>query len=89
MHGKRVSIEEFKEKLRIVHGDVLSVEENSFVNMTTKAIFIDKEFGIWLTLPCSVVDQKSNHPQRAKQNRQQTNIEKNGSVAPSRKKKPF
>lgn len=62
-HNK-LDIEKIKEKLFKVHGNVLSLVEESYINTHTKCKFIDKEYGEWIALPINVIYKSCEHPQR-------------------------
>lgn len=57
------SIDVVKERLKQVHGDHLSIDESTYINLGYKARFIDVHYGEWWTKP-SVVLSGSGHPVR-------------------------
>ena len=40
---KKLTVEEVKSKIREVHGDVVRLDESTYVNTTTKCVFEDKK----------------------------------------------
>src|SRR5271167_1162915 len=60
-----VSLEEIKKRIHLIHGDCIIVIDKSYINLTTKATFVDKDYGSWITLPYNVVG-GSMHPKRAR-----------------------
>ncbi len=62
------SVERFKKRLRERHGDVMTVDESTYVNTHTKARFIDKDYGEYWTRPDAVLNPGQLHPLRARDN---------------------
>jgi len=62
----RLTIEQVKIKLFRVHGDNLTLDELTYVDMRTRCRFIDKDFpnDEWWASPDSVISGKRNHPKR-------------------------
>lgn len=60
----KLSIDEVKTKIFAAHGNVVSLDESTYKNSSIKAIFIDKEYGIWSAMPSSVWNGHG-HPKRA------------------------
>ena len=49
MAQKGLSISEVKKRIERIHGDVVVLDESTYKNVCTKALFIDKDFGnFWL-----------------------------------------
>jgi hypothetical protein len=49
--GKKLTIEEVKERIKQIHGDIIVLDESTYVNVNTKCRFIDKDYGEYWTLP--------------------------------------
>ena len=62
---RTMSIEEVKQRLYKIHGDIVSIDESSYVRFKKHAIFIDKYYGSWVATPSNVIYHKNKHPQRA------------------------
>lgn len=45
---KKLTIEEIKQRLKDVHGDMVILDESTYVDTNTKCRFIDKDYGEWL-----------------------------------------
>ena len=67
-----------KLKLRKVHGDILTIDESTYVNICTKCKFTDKDFGSWFASPNNVIYNGSEHPKRANEKFKQTCLKKYG-----------
>ena len=63
MGAKRVTINTIKERLLRVHGNTVSIKEETFINTHSNAIFIDFEFGEWEAQVKSVL-KGSRNPKR-------------------------
>lgn len=62
---RRLTLEEFKERLRNVHGVLVDVNPATYINSRIKAEFIDKDYGTWAAKPNSVLN-GCRHPSRHK-----------------------
>jgi len=60
------SLNEIKEKLYKVHGDIIIIDESTYVDTQHKAKFIDKDFGEWWALPNNVINRGRRHWKRAR-----------------------
>jgi hypothetical protein len=60
------TISKVKKLLKQKHGDLVTIDESSFKNMTSPARFIDKEFGEWWAKASGVINDGYRHPKRAK-----------------------
>lgn len=60
----RFSIEEVKQRLFNVHGDVVSLDEKTYKNTNTKCRFIDKDYGEFWNIPRHVIGRSQSHPKR-------------------------
>lgn len=67
-----IPIEEVKKRIFNKHGDNICIIESSYKGLSNKAIFIDKEFGKWITVVRNVVDGQGN-PTRGKESRAKKN----------------
>jgi hypothetical protein len=61
---RKTTYEEFKKRLFAIHGDIITCDENSYINMRTRCTFIDAEYGEWHAIPGNIV-RGMKHPQRA------------------------
>lgn len=61
-----VSLNELKKRLSMCHGDQVTIDESSYIRVTIKARFIDKDYGEWWALPNLVARRNSprGHPKR-------------------------
>lgn len=60
---KKLTIEEFKIKLKDKHGDTITIDEITYLDTKTKAKFIDKDYGDWWAQPKSILKGRG-HKQR-------------------------
>lgn len=61
-----VTLDEIKRRLKREQGDLVTLDESTYINVTTKARFIDKDYGEWWALP-NLVTRKNHarcHPKR-------------------------
>jgi hypothetical protein len=56
----------------------LSIDESTYVDGTTKAKFIDKDYGEWWTEPARVMNERTRHPKRATLLRKEAMIKRCG-----------
>jgi hypothetical protein len=84
--AKKLTIEEVKRRLYEIHGDMVTLDESTYVNTNVKARLVDKECGEWWAIPNNVFCKKNCHPLRGQQNRKQTMLEKYGCEHPSQSK---
>lgn len=61
--SKRVSIEDVRKRLRVVHDENVTLVDATYVDQTTLCEFVDCEYGRWLAKPYAVL-QGSGHPRR-------------------------
>ena len=52
--SKKVTLEEIKDRIKKEHGDVVTIVEETYVNVSSKAMFLDKDFGVWPATPDNV-----------------------------------
>ena len=62
--GRKLTIAEVKERIKEVHGDTVILDESTYVNVSTKCIFVDKDYGGWEAAPQGILYQKTGHPER-------------------------
>ena len=74
---RRMTIERVKADITIHHGDIVTIDENSYVCSSQKATFIDREHGPWITIVGSV-RQGMGHPKRIVEKRKRTMRERFG-----------
>lgn len=60
-----LTIEQIRQRLLKVHKGSVILKEDTYVNITTKAVFIDIEYGEWSAKPYMVVNLKNRNPKRA------------------------
>ena len=65
MNKRTIPIDVVKQRLRVVHGTTVSLIESSYQNYSTKAQFLDVEFGLWFARVGHVCG-GSRHPSRGK-----------------------
>lgn len=65
MTGHHVTAEDLQRRVQDVHGGIVLLIENTYVNMGTKAEFIDVDHGSWWTKPGNVIHRRSRHPARS------------------------
>ena len=78
---KRLSLEEIKKRIFNIHGNIVMIDEFSYVAVTIKARFIDKDFGEWFAIPDNVM-RGCSHPAREKEKIKQTCLKKYGVESP-------
>jgi len=66
MTGCWVTAKELQRRVQETHCGIITLDESTFVNMGTKARFIDVEFGDWWAKPANVINKKSTCPHRAR-----------------------
>lgn len=52
--SKVVTIEEVKNRLREIHGDIISIVESAYTNTQTKCCFVDKDYGEFWAFPYNI-----------------------------------
>lgn len=50
-----LDILEVKKKIKLVHGDNIEIDETTYSGVSHKARFIDKKYGVWWTVPQSII----------------------------------
>jgi len=68
IESRAVPIEEIKERIKEVHGNGVVIDESTYANTQSYAIFIDKNYGPWRAKVFNVIYGKRNHPERGKKN---------------------
>lgn len=63
----RIPIEKIKEKLFLVHGDLVLIDESTYIDVRKDARFIDKEYGEFWAAPYYIYTYKARHPIVGKQ----------------------
>lgn len=76
--SKKLSIEEIKNRLYLAHGNVVILDENTYVNTMTKCRFIDKDYGEWWSTPNKVIWGKKGHKKRIGEKSKKTFLKKYG-----------
>lgn len=59
----KISLEEVKKKLEEKHGNEITLNESTYIKVTSCAQFIDKDFGSWWAKPYKILSGQS-HPDR-------------------------
>jgi len=77
---KKLTIEEFKQKLFKIRGDEITVDTSTYKNTRIKCRFIDKDFpnDEWWPTPNNVITAKQSHPKRKQKKIKQTNLKNFG-----------
>ena len=65
MSKRKLTIEEVKERLKKAHGDVVMLDESTYVNTHTKCRLIDRDYGEWWAAPGKILFGQS-HPKRGR-----------------------
>jgi hypothetical protein len=78
---KRISIEVVEERVKAAHGDVVTLNRETYVGVAKKATFVDRDYGEWTAFVTNVT-LGHGHPARGHEQSQQTNIQKYGSISP-------
>lgn len=71
-------IAEVKKMLQIAHGEMVVLDESTYINLQKKCRFIDKDLGEWWALPHNVIHKKHGHPNKKNQKRKERWIKKYG-----------
>lgn len=71
---RKLSIEEIKIKLYQIHGDVVLLDEPTYIDTKTKCRFVDIDYGEWWSTPNNVIHQKKGHKRRGIKKSQETMI---------------
>jgi hypothetical protein len=64
VQSQKTPIEEIKNKIFKIHGDIITIDESTYINILTKSRFVDKDYGEWWTAPNNVINKKCSHPKR-------------------------
>lgn len=75
---KKITIKEIKFRIKEIHGDTITLVEETYVDTRTKCKFIDKDYGAWWTSPSNVIYYNKCHRIRGKIKREKTNLDKYG-----------
>jgi hypothetical protein len=67
------TIDKVKENLYKVKGDVVTLLEETYINMNAKCIFIDKDYGSWPAKPTKVINENQDHPKKSQLKRSKSN----------------
>jgi hypothetical protein len=59
----KIDLLEAKRRLRNVHGDTISLVDDSYIGFKKRAIFVHKDLGKWAALPYVVITRGSSHTQ--------------------------
>ena len=62
--NKTYSVSDVKKKIFEIHGDSLSLMENTYINARTKALFVHKIYGEWWIEPTLLIKRKTKHPNK-------------------------
>jgi hypothetical protein len=62
---KTVTIEEIKKRIKQIHGDVVTIDDSTYIGCSKRAEFVDKEYGSFVSFVYSVVCRGSGHPKRS------------------------
>lgn len=65
--SKKVTIAEINKRIQRHHGNIVTMKESTYTNISTDAIFIDKDYGEWWANP-NKVSRGRGHPERKRQN---------------------
>lgn len=82
---RQLNVDEVCERLVKVHGTIITLDKSTFVNMLTKARFIDVEYGSWYETPNNILNGRS-HRKRMNEKKRLTSIRHFGTNHPSQNK---
>jgi len=74
----KISIDEIEKRIFNKHKDLVKIIKSTYIGVNSKAMFLDKDYGIYESTVWSVISSGSHHPKRAKELRIQTNLKKYG-----------
>jgi len=52
---KKCPIEEIKNRIKEIHGDLVVLDESTYVNVDTPCVFINRKYGEWKATPASIL----------------------------------
>ena len=70
--SRKLSIEEVREKIKKIHGDIVVLDETTYTNAVNTCRFLDKEHGEFWNKLIHVVNRKQGHPARRAQKTKET-----------------
>ena len=73
-----LTIKNVKDKIKQIHGNEVTLDESTYKNASTKARFIDKDYGEWWAIPKSIFCHHCGHPKRGLEKQKQTNLKRYG-----------
>ena len=80
------TLEKVKEAIKEIHGDVITIDESTFIRVDRKCKFIDKEYGEWETTPNHLIRRKQGHKARGLEKAKNIWLEKYGVDNPTKSK---
>lgn len=69
---KRYSLDVFKQKMFEVHGDIISVVNETYINTQVRCDFIDKDYGAFSAYPYHLLSGDIGHPTRRQKAKEET-----------------
>ncbi|KKL20247.1 hypothetical protein LCGC14_2457360, partial [marine sediment metagenome] len=76
--ARKISIKDVKAKIEKIYGNVIQIDEFTYINTRIKCKFIDKDYGEWWALPSHIFNQTCFHPKRSAEKKKQFNLKKYG-----------
>ena len=80
---RKLSIDQVKKRLFDMHGDQLSLDETTYVNINTICRLTDKDYGEWWVKLNNVFENSRVHPATAAERRDKTCLERYGTTNPA------
>ncbi len=79
---RTIPIDTIKNRIFEIHGDTVSIDESSYVNIDTRCRFIDKDLDEWYTVPAIIIYACAGHPGKKKIKCEETCMERYGCRSP-------
>lgn len=84
MSRLKYSISEIQRMIYDIHGNVVKIDQSTYVGIEKKARFIDKDYGEWWTKPSKVIHRRQGHKKRGLEKAKKTFLDKYGVDNPSK-----
>ena len=66
------TIDKVKDAIKEIHGDIITIDESTYIGMDGRCRFIDKEFGEWFSCPDKIINRRQGHKQRSAEKAKKT-----------------
>lgn len=79
-----LTLEEIQKKIDDIFGTglITIAPDQVYTGIRNKMLFIDRDYGNWVTAPFNIIQNKNTHPERSRERRKQTNLAKYGHENP-------